>query len=338
MVVLAGHRQRKREVITTVQIPWSPAGIRSHTFEVGRSDVVELAVTDWQRRPELLKAAFFGTRRDLALLNRMIENFSHLAAALGSCGGKLRNGLTFGNASRDSRDLIGLPLLRKGAFRSFRVPEELPTFNRLRVERPRRPSTYRAPLLLIEEFIDRDGRARVGVANDDTVFTKSFYGASLASECVDSAHLLAAILSSSFASWFFLMTASTFGVSVRRIQLRDIERIPVPDVKVALESGTGQRLVRLAVELRRRHARESDWRILDEAVFDLYGLSEADRIVARDGRFRARWQWKAGKDASVAPTTTEHMIDYALTFQAAVDVWLVAAARRQLRAEVIALT
>ena len=337
MVVLDGHHRAERDVITTVQIPWSPAGIRSHTFEVGRSDVVELTAADWQRRPEFLKAAFFGTRRDLGLLHRLMESLPDLATALRSCGSQFRNGWTLGDKSRDSRHLLDLPLLQKGALAPFRIAEGLPNFRERMAERPRERSTYRAPLLLVEEFLDREARARVAMASRDTVFTKSFYGASLPSESVDYGQILAAILSSSLTSWFFLMTASTFGVSIRRVQLRDIKRLPVPGVDAAVENRNGQRLIRLAQEMQRRPPTRSDWLALDDAVFDLYGLDKAERLLACDGRFRASWQWMAGKDESAAATTTEQMIEYALTFQAAVDIWLVAAGKRQLRAEVIAL-
>lgn len=337
MVVLAGHRSSEADTITSVQIPWSPAGVRSHTFEVGRSDVLQLSTRDWQRRPELLKASFLGSRRDLALLDELIQENTDLREVLRSCGGELRNGLTFGNRSGDASHLVGFPFLTKGNLRPFRVASRLPKFSEPRAERPRSRSVYRAPLVLVEEFVDPCGRTRASVVEHDTVFTKSFYGASLPKEAVDAAHVFTAILSSSLASWFLLMTASTFGISVRRLQLRDLGRIPIPDVEAALEGRAGRRLVRLAREYRHRSLAKADWLTLDEAVFDLYGLNEADRSVARDGLFRARWQWMAGREASVAAATTEQMEDYAVTFQAAVDVWLLATARRQLRAEVLAL-
>ena len=108
--------------------------------------------------------------------------------------------------------------------------------------------------------------------------------------------IIATILSSSLASWFFLMTASAFGLWKRRLLLRDIEHLPTPDLEEALRSKAGRHLTRLAQKLQRRTPNDDDWQMIDEAVFDLYDLDETDRIVARDGLFRASWQWHPGRD------------------------------------------
>ena len=66
-------------------------------------------------------------------------------------------------------------------------------------------------------------------------------------------------------------------------------------------------------------------------------LAETDRIVARDGLFRASWEWKAGRNASVKATTTSHISAYAHTFLMEMGVWLSAANQRLMRAEVFDL-
>ena len=180
-------------------------------------------------------------------------------------------------------------------------------------------------------------RPVVAVADRDTVFTDSFYGAALPSMGSEAAYLVTAILSSSIASWFFLMTASTFGLCMRRIKCRDIECLPVPDLEKALSSEDGQRLTELALKLHRNPPRDADWRALDDAVFNLYGLDDADRTVALDGQFRASWQWKAGRNASVEAANVSHVSNYARAFQAAVSVWLSAANQRHMRGEVFDL-
>ena len=151
--------------------------------------------------------------------------------------------------------------------------------------------------------------------------------------------MIAALLSSSLASWFFLMTASAFGLWKRRLLLRDIVQMPVPDLETAPRSKAGRHLIRLARKLQERPPRDGDWRTLDEAVFNLYGLDEAERIVARDGLFRASWQWQAGREESAKPADTNpHLMDYARTFLATVDVWLAATKRCRMRAEVFDLS
>ena len=111
VALFARHQPASSGTITTVQIPWSPGGARSHTFEIARSDIVTLPLTDWKRQPEFLKAALLGRRRDLALLDRLTSNYTTLSDKLLQIGVQFRAGLIFGNRSGDARFLHGLPYL-----------------------------------------------------------------------------------------------------------------------------------------------------------------------------------------------------------------------------------
>ena len=340
LVLLARHRLSRRDTITAVQVPWSPAGARSHTFEIAPGDIIDLPLADWRRNPALLKGGLLGGRRDLVLLDRLITSHSALGDRLNAFGAPLRAGLILGNRSRDAGSLRGLPLLTRNDLRPFHASEQLETFDDA-AERPRERSIYRAPLLIVKELLRRQPRLVVAVSDEDVVFTHNFYGAAFPAARRDVAHLLAAVLSSSLAAWFFLMTASTFGLSMRRIMHGDIDRLPIPDLDAAIRSDTGRRLTRLARALRGRPPTAADdprWRTLDEAVFDLYGLDDAERTVVRDGRFRASWQWKDGREQSVeAAVPDPHLLNYARAFLSVMDGWLSARKRRHMRAEVFDL-
>ena len=341
LVLLARHRAPRRDTITAVQAPWSPAGARSHAFEIAPGDIIDLPLADWQRNPALLKGALLGGRRDLTLLDRLIARHDALANHLGALGAPLRTGLILGNRSRDAGCLRRLPLLTTNDLRPFSVPKHLGTFNEDAAQWPRKRETYRAPLLIIKEFLRSGPRPVAAVIDRDTVFTDAFFGAAFPAAESDAAHFLAGILSSSLAAWFFLMTASTFGLSMRRIKCRDIEHLPVPDLAATFDSDAGRDLTRLAHDLRRQPPTSADdprWRTLDEAVFDLYGLDAAERTVVRDGHFRASWQWKDGRERSVEAAAPEtHVLDYARTFLSVMDGWFAARKRRHMRAEVFDL-
>ena len=340
VALFARHRPTTFDTITTVQVPWSPSGARSHTFEIAPSDIVTLPLNEWQRKSEFLKASFFGSRRDLALLDRLTESHAKLSNQLHQINAQFRAGVKFGNKSHNASFLRGLPFLDTGKLRPFSVPSDLSLFDATRAERPRDRNIYQAPLLLVDEFLKTESSPRpvVAVAERDIVFKDTYFGAALARASRDVAHLLAAILSSSISSWFLLMTASAFGLWKPRLLLRDIVQMPVPDLETAPRSEAGQRLIRLARKFRRNPPRDADWRALDDTVFDLYGLDEADRIVARDGLFRASWQWKPGRVESAKPADPKpHLWDYARTFLSAMDVWLAARRRRHMRAEVFDL-
>ncbi len=178
------------------------------------------------------------------------------------------------------------------------MAHDLATYDDSRAQWPRTRAIYKSPLLLVKQFMASNGRPVAAAVERDLVYTDTFFGTALPPSQRETAYLLAAMLNSSFASWFFLMTASTFGLWMRRLLLADVERLPVPGIERALRSEVGQRLVWLARHLKEKPPGSDDWRRLDESVFDLYGLDESDRIVARDGLFRATWQWKDGRSDS----------------------------------------
>ena len=339
VALFARQRPALSDAITTVQVPWSPSGARSHTFEIAPSDIVTLPLADWKKQPEFLKAALFGCRRDLALLDRLTSNYTTLGDGLRKLGVQFRAGLIFGNRSRDAGFLHGIRLLTAKALRPFSVPTDLIPFDAAKAEKPRSRDIYRAPLLLVKEFLQGEiGRPIVAVADQDTVFTEAYHGARFPTKHREAADILAAVLSSSLASWFFLMSASTFGLWMQRIMRSDIVQMPVPDLETALHSEAGQGLLRLARKFQRTPPRLADWQALDDAVFDLYGLDKDERIVAGDGLFRARWQWKSGKLESAEPALVQpHMLDYSRTFLAAMDLWLAVRRRRHMCAEVFDL-
>ena len=338
VILLARHRPSDDTAITAVQVPWSPVGARTHTFEISRDDIVTLPLADWRRKPEFLKAAFFGSRRDLALLDKLTTDHASLVDRLSEFDTKLRAGLKLGDQSRDSRFLHGLPLLTKADLRSFLMPDDLASYDGEGAERPRSRDTYRAPLLLVREFLNSDGRPVAAMSGRDVVFTDAFFGAALPADRSRVGGIIAAILSSSLASWFFLMTASTFGLWMQRVLLRDIEYMPIPDLETLSTTEAGRRLAGFAQELHTSPLEDDRWRGVDEAVFDLYKLDNADRVVVRDGLFRATWQWKAGRTQSADAAEIEpHVLAYANTFLTAVDAWLSVANRRHMRGEVFDL-
>ncbi len=337
----ARHRARQPEdQITLVQVPWSPTGDQSHTFKIARSDIMTLPLVDWERQPELLKAAICGCRRDLSLLDKLTTTHSTLSGQLDAQETKLTAGLKFGIKNRDATFLKDIPLLRRQDHQRFFVStDNLSSFSEDAAEWPRAREIYRAPLVVVKEFLMKEPRPIAAVADHDLVFTDAYFGAALSPDRIEIAHLLVTILSSSLASWYFIMTASTFGLWMQRLLLKDIARLPTPDLEEAAQSNSGKHLLRLMNAFQRRPLSDGDWETLDEAVLDLYGLDEQDRIVVRDGLFRASWEWKQGRHESVKPAGIEdHMSDYARAFISIIDVWLSARNRKRMCAEIFNLS
>lgn len=338
VVLLARHREQSPNTVTVVQVPWSESGARSRTFEIAPSNVNFLRLSDWDRTPFLLKAAAFGRRRDAALLSSLSERFSSLSTQLEAIGTELKDGLIMGNAAnrtRDARPLKGLEILGVKDMRPFQMPEILPRFNGVAAQWPRTRERYRAPLLLVKEFLAKSPRAVTIVADRDILNMHGIYGAPLKIADEPIAQLLCGILSSAFAAWFFTMTAAEFALWKRRLLIHDIDQLPAPSLRAAAESKSGREIIDLARNFANGGVSLSYLAALDEAVFDLYELDTAERLVAGDGLLRGGWQWQAGRLDSVSPAGADDLHRYAETFNSVVDAWLMARGRRRLRAEII---
>ena len=336
LAVLGRHRAQHAGRLTLVQARWTPAGEQSHTIEIAPSDVATLPISSWKRHTGLFKAAFLGRRPDLLLLDELWEKQLPLEQRLREMNTRLRIGLIFGDRrSRDATFLKGIPFARKEFVGPFSLAvDELPVFDEDRAQWPWQTGVYRAPLVLVKEFMRGGPRPVVVVAEKDVVFTDSFYGVSFSGAGSEAAYLVAGVLGSALASWYLLMTGSAFGLWMRRLKLKDIAALPAPTLRKHVESDAGGRVVRLARGLHGRRPSADDWNDLDDAVFDLYELDQSDRIVIRDGLLRSGWQWKGSRERSVAAAGVDELRDYATAFLSTMDAWLSASNRRRMRAEI----
>lgn len=277
----------------------------------------------------------------MILLDEMRSRFKPLNHWLEAVGSNWRDGLILGKSEQRNRDashLIGLELLETSDLDAFRIPEELSRFTASTAQWPRSRETYKAPLVLIKEFLKSGPRPITAVSERDLVYTDAYFGASLPREQIDSARLISAILGSALASWFFLLTASEFGVWKRRLLTSDVGMLPLPDLPQAATSEAGRRILALETAFRAGGPTEEGLRDLDTAVFDLYGLDELDQVVVLDGLVRAGWQWAEGRRSSSTPASIDgDVAAYAAMFARTLDAWLQATNRRHVRGEVFNL-
>ena len=336
VALLARHRLGRTDEITLVQTHWSQSGERCHTIEISPSDVTSLPIASWRRNVGLLKASLLGRRHDLLLLDELSEKYQPLEARLVELNTQLSSGLQLGTSGHgDAGFLVGLPFVQRRTLGRFAVPGDLPAFALRRVHRARHRRIYRAPLVLVQENL-HGGQPRplVAIADRDVVYTEAYMGAPFAETQSDIAYLTAGILSSSVAPWYLLMAGASFGLWKRRLKRSDIAAMPMPDLKRAVESEQGMRIVKLVHSFREGPNDAPDWESLDHAVFDLYELDDSERVVVEDGLLRASWQWKAGRLASTSPAGPRDRERYARAFLSTVDTWMSVSNRRRMRAEI----
>jgi hypothetical protein len=337
VALLARCRLQPAGRLTVVNVPWSPSGEKSQTFEISPSDIISLSLAEWEETPELLKVMAFGRSRDVALLRDLRTRFSNLDKWLSGLGTKWRDGLIMGKPEQQTSSaahLYGLNFLEAEVLKHFSLPTKLPKFTESMAQWPRERETYVAPLLLIKEFFKATPRALTAVADRDLVYTDAYFGVALTRKHQDAAHLISMILSSSFASWFFLMTGSEFGVWKRRLLTRDVGKLPLPELSQALASKSGKALLALQETFRSGDVPADDWHKLDGLVADLYSLDDFDRVIVDDGLCKAGWQWEEGRDATAQPATIDgDLWPYAELFLSGMGAWLDASKKRSMKAE-----
>ncbi|WP_244521614.1 N-6 DNA methylase [Bradyrhizobium sp. DOA9] len=338
VALLARCRKQPSDQLTVVNIPWSPSGEKSQTFEISPSDISTLSLAEWEKRPRRLKAAAFGCFRDIALLSSLQSDCTTLGAWLESIGSSWRDGLILGtpsNRTRSASAMRGLPFLENYEMENFKIPDSLSAFREPKAQWPRDKATFSGPLLIVKEFLNQSPRPITAVSDKDVVFTDAYFGAPVARKYEEAARVLSVILSSSFAAWFFLMTASEFGVWKRRLLTRDVGLLPIPALSTLLASKTGSKILSVEKRLRASTISDADWSELDALVADAYHLDAADRTVVQDGLLRAEWQWDEGRQfASASATTKADLAPYAESFLEVINSWLGVSGKRSMKAEI----
>ena len=337
MGLVARYRlQQDASEMALVRIPWSMAAQNGHKLDVAASDIQMLQQASWWRNPSLFKSGFVGHLHDHLLLEDLFEHQQPLVERLKAIGTASHVGLNRGNQSKSSTFLEGLPFLESDLPR-FSLQPDLATYNEQYAERPHKRHIYKAPLVIVQQNMRRSPRVVVAVADEDVVYTQSYFGIPLPPQRTDLAELLAGVLSSAFTSWYLYVAGPDLGLWKARVKKGTADMLPVPDLLTAEASRSGRRIIEIVNDLRRQKAgdlAEEDYLDLDNAVADLYGFDDRERAVIRDGRLRAGWQWKSERLESIEPIDLDGLSSYARGFVSTFDPWFRAADKRRLRAEV----
>ena len=253
--------------------------------------------------PDILKVLFRGSRADLGIVERIrmqghptLADFWKRRIGVGN-GGKLRgsgNGYQRRSPSSrirqtgdglpgaDASYLHGLPEITAASFDNIIVDTQpLEIFARERIHDPRSRDLFAGPLLLVHQSpSSATGRIRVAIAEQDVVFSETFYGYSLSDdpEAGLLARFLALILGSELAVWLSLLTSGKFGLERDVIEKATLDRLPLPD----FEKLTTQQRREIRDLARGLRSREVSWSDVDDWVVRLYGLSERDSQVIVD--------------------------------------------------------
>ncbi len=255
--------------------------VRKHgIIEIGAENITKVSVNGIASDSDMLKVATWGSARDMFLIQQLRESFPCIKEVAGNSP---KAGLKVGNKRQKTPpEILGERLLTSGNISRYQVDvEKLEKLSYPKVEAPRDLNIYKSPLVIIPERVKESG-IYAAFSPTDVVYTTSFTGISVLSEWI--AHYLNGIINSLVASYFQFMTASTWGVERKKMMTQDLSRLPVPQLTKDNENFV-TRIIEIEGQLRKHQNQSEEVQLkkqLDEAVFDLYGLDEMERILVED--------------------------------------------------------
>ena len=278
-----------------VNVERSEAFKRHGILEIGPENVKKVSTQHLLSDTDVLKIASWGNARDMALIMRLRSKFLPLRMLVQEpekgkmrseewLGGQGLQQVSGSKQARESPELVGKYLLPSGemqrySIQAFELEKIVPG---RKFHRSRDQHIYEAPLVVTKRGLSREGFF-AAFCLDDVVYTEEYYGISFPRQQENAAHYINGLLNSSLATYFLFLTASVWGVERDKVEPNDLLRFPVPSfsqenehIRSILELETTLRLSQDQMVRDNAKAR------LDSAVFDLYNLSEIERVLVED--------------------------------------------------------
>ena len=253
--------------------------------------------------PEILKILFRGSKADLGILERLraeghptLAEFWQQRIGVADRGRLRGSGNGYQTVKPSSRVrkrgdglpgvaatyLHGLPETTAASFTNFLVDtKSLSIFSLDRIHDPRSRDLFSGPLVMVHQSPPAmEGRIRVAISEEDTIFNETFYGYSphAHGEAGLLIRYIALVLGSKLAIWFALITSGKFGFERDVVEKAALDRIPLPDFDKLTLQQRGE-IERLVAGLQ---SGEASWEDADEWVMRLYGLDQRDLQVVFD--------------------------------------------------------
>lgn len=263
-----------------------------------------------REEPHLFKIASYGTARDRAILQTLYTKYEALEIVLNRWDTKFNRGFQKTKSSTPvPPELLGEPMLEAVQLQHFsQSTADLPPFHYETMERARDPAIFQAPVFLVQQSLQKD-RLVAAVSGNDVVYSRTYFGVPVSPRDRWRLDLLNAYFNSSLAIYCFFLTATRFGIDKQIAEQNDLDRLPFRMVETPEECEELSRIVRnLAGES------EPDLSVLDEAVFEFFGLSEWQREYVTDTiRFDLDFVRHGSNALSVLPAEHDGLRLYAET-------------------------
>jgi hypothetical protein len=269
-----------------------------------------------QEDPSIWKRLLWGGSDDGEVVRHLRENFTTLAELAKQEGWSDGTGYQeAGGGQRDASHLADIQQIATRDFRAMRQPLRMSAPVTATVMHfPRSIDIFRGPHVLMRKgFKDFPEAAFISY---DATFTDGL--SSVSGDLSAEKHLkaVAAILNSAVARYWFLMTASSWGVEREQLQHREWMSLPVPLLSASQVETLGEVVTAAADEVP-----EDEWRPqLERTVHEAYGLMPHERQVISDALeirlSELRWGWTS---EAYQPPGESHFAAYSAALKAYLD-------------------
>ena len=289
ILFLSNCVRRNPGFVSVMNFPWSPTFRRTGVFDLPGDPPRAVDLKSVWERPGSLKAAAFGTERDVWFLERLSRN-PRVCGVIDWCaryGLPVGEGYQSGQAVRAGH-LRGLPKVTAQDISCGRIGVDLQPVDHEWVHRSRSPALFKGPLLLLPEgSLSRapiHGRYTAAFDERDLAFTASFVGVSFAGRRPVLGRALAAVMHSRLVAFQLAFTGGTLGIKQTRIEIPDLAYVRIPPIE-ELPTRSVETLAAAFGRLQEglsSSALSSATTVIDGIVEDAAGLSDHDRTLLAD--------------------------------------------------------
>jgi hypothetical protein len=335
MILIAeGNRSEQTDNFYFV-CPERSIDFRQHgIIEIGAEHIKKLPVFSTALDSDMLKIATWGSARDMYVIQKL-RSFTKIEEVAGN---SLKMGFILGNQKyvipEEMRDKKWLP---SGIVSRYKIEAtKLEIFPYKKLDAPRDPKIYKAPLIIIPVKVVSNG-IYSAFSEEDIVYTKSYSGISISQSSVSLAHYLNGVINSSVAFYFIFMTASSWGIERNTVMTQDLVQLPVPE-----PNEDNERLITHIIEIEGRLRQSPSKSVekdlkkqLDKAVFDLYGLNDDERILVEDTtQITIDLYMNREKSAALKKPKATELEAYTLSFMSVIEPFFDTLKERSIAADI----
>jgi type I restriction-modification system DNA methylase subunit len=336
MIFIAeGKRSEQRDYFYFV-CPESSIDFHRHGIvEIGAEHIKKLPVFSTALDSDMLKLATWGNARDMYL----IQKLSSLSKIEEIAENYPKSGFFPGNEERETpKELLGKKWLPSGNMPRYEIDAtELDILPYKKIDAPRDPKIYKAPLIIISEKVKYNSIC-AAFSEEDIVYTKSYSGIPFSKNLVHLAHYLNGVINSSIASYFIFMTSSSWGIERETIMTQDLVQLLVPKPNEDNE-GLITQIIKIEGRLRESPSKSVQKDLkkqLDKAVFDLYDLNDDERILVEDTtQITIDLYMNREKSAALKKPKASDLEAYTLSFMSVIEPFFDTLKERSIAADIL---